>query len=84
VEIFIKLAPRPYNLLRNHIPAESSAHEAIERASRIDHSVEGVLFAGFSIPCNEEQARVILEIAKQYCPEIIPDIEKAITFARPV
>lgn len=82
MEIFIKLAPRAYNQLRSHIPAESAAHEAIEKASRIDHSLEGVVFAGYSIPCNDEQARIILEIAKQYCPDIIPDIEKAITLAR--
>jgi hypothetical protein len=83
MEIFIKIPPRAYNRLRSHVPADSSAHEAIEKASRIDHSVEGVLFAGYSIPCNEEQAQIILEIAKQYCAEIVPDIEKTITLARP-
>jgi hypothetical protein len=82
MEIFIKIAPRAYDRLRSHIPTASAAHEAIENASRIDHSIEGVLFAGYSIPCNEEQARIILEIAREHCPEITPDIEKAITFAR--
>ncbi len=82
MEIFIKLAPRAYKQLRSHISTESVAHEAIEKASRIDHSLEGVVFAGYSIPCNEEQARIILEIAEQYCPEIVSDIEKAITLAR--
>jgi hypothetical protein len=82
LEIFIKIAPRAYDRLRSHISAESAAHEAIEKASRIDHSVEGVLFAGYTIACNEEQARIILEVAKRHCPEIIPDIEKAITLAR--
>jgi hypothetical protein len=82
MEMFIKIAPRAYNLLRSHIPAESAAHQAIEKASRIDHSVEGVLFAGYSVPCNDEQARILLEIAKQFCPEIIPDIETAIALAR--
>ena len=83
MEIFIKIAPRSYNLLRSHIPAESPAHEAIEKASRIDHSVEGVLFAGYTIPCSEAQALLILEIARQNCPEITSDIEKAIRLARP-
>ncbi|MGH7853638.1 MAG: hypothetical protein ACREP3_09375 [Candidatus Binatia bacterium] len=82
MEIFIKIAPRAYNRLRSHIPPESAAQKAIEKASRIDHSVEGVLFAGYSIPCNDEQARIILETAEQHCPEILPDIEKAITLAR--
>jgi hypothetical protein len=83
MEIFIKIPPRAYDRLRSHVPADSPAHEAIEKASRIDYSVEGVLFAGYFIPCNEEQAQIILEIAKQYCPEIVPDIEKTITLARP-
>ena len=83
MEIFIKIPPRAYARLRSHIPVDSAAHEAIEKASRIDHSVEGVLFAGYTIGCNEEQARIILEAARQCCPEIIPDIEKAITLPRP-
>jgi len=82
MDIFIKIAPRPYDQLRRHIPAESAGREAVERASRIDHSVDGVLFAGYSISCNEEQARIILETAKAHCPEIIPNIEKAINIAR--
>lgn len=81
MDIFIKIARRPYDRLRSHIPAESAAREAVERASRIEHSVEGVLFAGYSIPCNEEQARIILETAKQVCPEIIPDIQRAMIAA---
>jgi hypothetical protein len=84
LEIFIKIAPPAYDRLRRQIPPESPAHEAIEKASRIDHSVEGVLFAGYSIPCSAEQARIILEFAKQACPETVPDIEKAIAHARSI
>jgi hypothetical protein len=83
MEIFIKVAPRDYERLRSQIPAESPAHEAIDRATRIDHALEGIRFQGYTIPCNEDQARIILEIAKQYCPDIIRDIEKAIMLARP-
>jgi hypothetical protein len=50
----------------------------IEKACRLDHSVEGVLFAGYSLLCSEEQLRIILETAKHCCPEIIPDLEKAL------
>jgi hypothetical protein len=82
VEILIKIAPQAYDRLRSHISIESAAHEAIETASRIDHAIEGVLFAGYTIACNEEQARIILEIAKQCCPEIIPTIEEAVRLAR--
>ena len=82
MEILIKIAPQAYDRLRRHISTESAAHEAIEKASRIDHAIEGVLFAGYTIACNEEQARIILEIAKQCCTEIIPTIEEAIRLAR--
>jgi hypothetical protein len=83
MEIFIKVAPRHYEQLRSQIPSESPAHEAIDRATRIDYSLEGVLFEGYNIPCNEEQAQIILETARQCCPEITSDIEHAIRLARP-
>lgn len=81
--IFIKVAPRGYERLRRHIPTESPAHEAINKATRIDHVLEGVQFEGYNIPCDVDQARIILQIAKQYCPDIIGDIEEAIELARP-
>lgn len=82
MEIFIKLSPSAFDRLRRYIDADSAAHESIERATRIDYTVEGVLFAGYSIPCDDEQARIILETAKQHFPEILPDIEKAVARAR--
>jgi hypothetical protein len=83
MEIFIKVAPRDYNRLRRQIPAASVAQHAMNRATPIDHSLDGVQFAGYTIPCDEEQARIILEVAKQCCPEIIRDIQEAIRLARP-
>jgi hypothetical protein len=82
MNIFIKVSPRHYEQLRRQIHPGSSAHEAIDRATRIDHSLDGVLFEGYNIPCNEEEARIILETAKQSCPEIVPSIEQAIRLAR--
>jgi hypothetical protein len=79
---FIKVAPRYYERLRIQIPAESPAREAIDKATRIEHAVEGVLFEGYNIPCDEDQARILLETAKQYCPEIVRDIEEALGLVR--
>ena len=79
---FIKVAPRYYEQLRNQIPAESPAREAIDKATRIEHAVEGVLFEGYNIPCDEDQARILLETAKQYCPEIVRDIQEALRLGR--
>jgi hypothetical protein len=82
MQVFVKLSPRAYDRLRSHVPVKSPAHEAIDKANRIDHSVEGVLFSGYSISCSEEEACILLGVAKQSCPEIISDIEKAIELAR--
>ena len=81
MEIFIKLASQDYEKLRSRIPARSPAHEAIEKATRIDYSLGGVLFEGHSIPCDARQARMLLEIARQSCPEIVPKIEEAMRLA---
>ena len=81
MKIFIKLASRDYEKLRGQIPNESPVHEAIERATRIDYSLDGVQFEGYNIPCDEHHARMLLEIARQCCPEIVSDIQKAMRFA---
>ena len=81
MKIFIKLASRDYEILRSRIPRGAPAHEAIERATRIDYSLDGVLFEGYNIPCDESDARMLLEIAMQCCPEIVSEIQKAMRFA---
>jgi hypothetical protein len=81
MKIFIKLASRDYEKLRSRVPNGSPAHEAIERATRIDYSLDGVLFEGYSIPCDEHHARMLLEIARDGCPEIVPEIQKAMQLA---
>jgi hypothetical protein len=83
MDIFIKLSRRDYERLRSQVPDASPAHEAIEKATPIEHAIEGVQFEGYTIPCDENQAALLLEIAKRFCPEIIRDIEKAITVAAP-
>jgi hypothetical protein len=57
VEISIKVASREYEQLRTHVPDGSSAREAVERATRIDYSLGGVLFEGYTIVCDEHAAR---------------------------
>jgi len=81
MKIFIKLASRDYEKLRSRIRSPSPAHEAIERATRIDYSLDGVLFEGYNIPCDERDARMLLEMATQCCPEIVSEIQKAIRLA---
>jgi hypothetical protein len=81
MKIFIKLGSRDYEKLRSLIPSGSAAHQAIERATRIDYSLDGVLFEGYNIPCDECDARMLLEIATQCCPEIVSQIQQAMRLA---
>ncbi len=81
MEIFIKLASREYEKLRSGIPDGSPAHEAIGSAARIDYSLDGVLFEGYRISCSERDARLLREIARQCCPEIVSKIQEAIRLA---
>ena len=83
MQITIKIASPQYHRLRDAVPADSVAREAIEKATRIDHSLEGVLFGGYMISGNEEQTAIIRQIATQCCPDILPTVEEAIRHARP-
>ena len=82
MEILIKLGSGEYDQLRTHIPEGSSAREAVERATRIDYSVGGVLFEGYTILCDEDVARGLQQTAAHYCPEIVPKIQEAVRLAR--
>jgi hypothetical protein len=82
MEIHIKLAPAQYQRLRSTSPIDSPVRDVIDSATRVDHAIEGVLFAGYTIVCDEEQARIFLDTARRCCPEVIPDIERAIKLAR--
>jgi hypothetical protein len=82
VEVSIKLSQSDYESLRDGTPHGSVAHEVIDKASRIEHALGGVLFEGYSISCDEAQAHAILDAARRCCPRAVRDIEKAIAFAR--
>lgn len=81
MEIHIKMAPAQYERLRRGFPTDSPIRGVIDNATRIDHAVEGVLFAGYRMVCNENEARILLETARRCCPEAIPDVEQAIRLA---
>jgi hypothetical protein len=82
VEISIKVASREYEQLRTYVPDGSSAREAVERATKIDYSLGGVLFEGYTIVCDEHAARSLQETAAHHCPEIVPKIQEAVRLAR--
>ena len=81
MEIFVKLASAEFEKLRGGTPRDSNASVVIERATRIEHAVEGVLFEGYTVACDETEAESLLKIARQCCPETVPKIEEAIRIA---
>jgi hypothetical protein len=81
MEIFIKLTVRDYHRLRDQVVG-SPAQAAINKATPIDYAMDGVQFTGYTIPCTDEQARAILATAKQCCPAIAAEVERAIELAR--
>ncbi len=78
MEVFIKIAQRYYERLQKEIPPGSAAHEAFAKATPIEYSLDGVEFEGANIPCDESQAKIILDTARRCCPEIVRDVEQAI------
>jgi hypothetical protein len=81
MEIFLKVASRHFDVLRDRTPPDSPVHKALGQTTPIEHSLDGVEFEGYTIPCDERQARLLLEVARSYCPEIIRDIQNAIKLA---
>lgn len=82
MEISFKLNPKDYQRLRRQMPAKSPAREAMDKASRIEHALEGIQFEGYAFTCSEKQAEIILGIAKQCCPDVVPEIKNAVMLAR--
>jgi hypothetical protein len=83
METTIKISSHDYRELRRHIPVESPAREAIDKATPIAHALEGIDFEGYAVTCTEEQAEIIFGIAKQYCPDMIPEIESGVALTQP-
>jgi hypothetical protein len=81
MEIHIKLAPAQYERLRSTYPLDTPIRDVIDNARRVNHAIEGVLFAGYTIVCDQDQARLFLDTARRCCPEVIPQIEQAIKLA---
>lgn len=83
MDIVVKLSKSNYRQLRGHVLPGSAAYEPMEKATAFEHSVEGVIFAGYSIACDDEQARALLDAARRHCPDAVSEIEKSMTAAAP-
>jgi hypothetical protein len=72
---FIKVAPRYYERLRNQIPAESPAREAIDRRRELNMPSRACCLKA-NIPCDEDQARIPLETASNIAPRLSATLRK--------
>ena len=60
--------------LRKRVPANSPASKSLDRATLIDISGEPVIQPNWAVICEEHDARVILKLAKKWCPDAVPRI----------
>ncbi len=60
--------------IREHLPAGSPASKCLEAATPLDISGEPVIRPEWAVPCEEEDAKLILEVAKKWCPDALPNI----------
>src|SRR6267142_6297276 len=78
MNIFIKVAPRYYERLRGQIPNQSPAREAIDKATRIDHAVEGVLFEGSTFPVTKTKRASFSKQPSNPAPRLSATLRKSL------
>ena len=69
MDINIALSPAEVDILRLYLPDGSDLRQ------RLDHSESNV------IVCNEGEARALLHIAVEHCPEAVKNIQYAMSVA---
>ena len=81
--VTIGLARSNYEQLLNNLPPESPAFTVLSRCPELYRwGREAPLFKCVVIECNQDEAIVLLEAAKQYCKQAIDDIEYGIKLSR--
>lgn len=86
MQVTLQLQSGTYDCLLNHVPGEESdARRALKEATKLNNT-RALPEIVFTVLCAETQARVLLDIAKEHCPQAVHEIEFAIqTFgAQPV
>jgi hypothetical protein len=76
MKIEIQLHADSYNSLLRHVPENSHAYDALKNSEKIAGSL---LPAVFLVTCDGDQARVLLQTARQHCPWAASGIENQIT-----
>ena len=82
MKILIEISTAQYDRLLSVIPVDSSAYSILKNGVIIDHSKASLERKTVDILCAVEQARELLDTAKQRCPEAAPEIEDGLVNPR--
>jgi hypothetical protein len=75
--VVVPLKPKWVHRLLTHIPPESEAYGALEDSVDLFRLIETPSLE-YVVECNVTEARLVLETAKEHCPEAVPAIEEAL------
>lgn len=81
--VTIGLARLNYEQLLHNLPPESLALRVLSRCPELHRwGREAPLFKCVIIECNQDEAILLLEAAKQHCEQAVDDIEYGIKLSR--
>jgi hypothetical protein len=81
--VVVGLARADYERLLHSVPPEAPAFTVLRRCPELYRwGHEEPLFKCVIIECSCDQATVLLEAAKQHCPEAVADIEYGLKLSR--
>jgi hypothetical protein len=83
VKILIEIATVQYDRLLSMVPADAPAYSILKNGVVIDPSKPSIPHKTVHILCEVEEARELLAVAKQLCPEAAPQIEDGLVNPRP-
>jgi hypothetical protein len=66
-----------WELIKKNIPVDSTASDCLKRAEVI--ATEDEVQPDLKISCDEDASKLIVEIAKRCCPDVLPRIKMAFT-----
>jgi hypothetical protein len=83
MNVTIGLARADYEQLLHKVLPEAPVYTVLHKCPELHRwSHERPLFNCVIIECNLEEAIMLLEAAKQHCPQAVPDVEYGIKLSR--
>ena len=80
MKIMIQLTPEDWDCLLEHVPNGSGTYAALKNATDL-HGYINMPPLEFVVYCDENEAKLLLDTAKNHCPTAVRAIEEAIKVA---